>query len=191
MHLIAWLALQTSLWTEAVPGQEEEADAPPSKAVGLGGDVHVLWTHFDDDSRIEDGIGVGADVRFSLHPERSTQFVMQAGVTSWETETVSRRAKEADVHVTRYRVGVGTSVRGEVLRLDLWANIGSYRYSGGNREDVGGFFNVDVAFGFHAGSPLTVGLLGDVTLTDSDFFDRSSSHLHDNTGYGIFADVRF
>ena len=40
-------------------------------------------------------------------------------------------------------------------------------------------------------SPATVGLLLDMTLTESEFFDRATSHFHDNPEIGAFADVRF
>ena len=194
MSLLTLLLCQTALGND-LPAflQEEQPKALRKRRVEYvwGGDVHVVRTHFDDDMRVEGGWGMGADVRLAFDYGKAAGFSFQAGVTGWETETESDRTKAADVHVRRYRAGIGLNLKSKVVRFDTWVNIGFYRFRGGNDRDTSPFLNLEVAFGIHGGGRATVGVLADMTLSSTNFHERSTSHFVDNPGLGAFVDVRF
>lgn len=172
---------------------QEQGQEPPQAAVvrrdylaeGWAVEPRVLWTAFDNDLRIEDDLGVGLEVGlFSWNHGGPITF--RAGVYAWETENEDDEAKEADVRVRQYLIGMGGAMEQGLLDLSFRLDTGAFTYSGGGTRDTGFMTQFGLGFGLIPNKHLKCEILPLLSFSHSDF-NRGSQHaaIHVSASFGI------
>jgi hypothetical protein len=151
----------------------------------------AVWTSFDEDLRIEDGWGFGADLTITLDWGKSACLGFRLGVIGWNGETdLPANILNHGVDVRQYRVGVFGSFPFRFLEFGIGANVGGYRYRRDGFNDTAGFFEFQVQLGFRPSPHAWFGVVAMQTLSGSDF-QRSNNHTNDNYSIGPSAELRF
>lgn len=157
----------------------------------LGVQAIAVWTSFDEDLRIEDGWGFGADFTVTLDWGTSAFLGFRAGVIGWNGETdLPANLLNHGVDVRQYRVGIFGTFPFRFMEFGIGANVGGYRYRRDGFNDTAGFWEFQVQLGFRPSPYVWFGVVAMQTLSGSDF-QRSNNHTNDNYSIGPSAEFRF
>lgn len=152
-------------------------------------DLRGVWTAFDNDLRIEDDLGVGLEIGvFSVN--HGGPIVFRLGAYAWDTENEDDEAKEADVRVRQFLVGLGAGFEEEFIDLSFRLDLGAFTYSGGGGRDAGFMTQLGLGFGVIPHKHVKLEILPVLALTHAEF-NRGDAHalVHFSASLGL--SIRF
>jgi hypothetical protein len=176
--LPTWSELETSM-----PAVEVEQH--------LGFDVFAVWTRWDAAVRVNDGWGVGGDVKLGWEWGTPFLFNFKLGYAGWDTSNDPDKTFPGHADIRQYRVGVGVDLfAGKYFDFGGYVNFGYYHFQSRPSDATSRFFELQGIVAVKPLPHLKIGLTGMITFVGTDF-NRATTHTSANQSIGPLVELTF